>query len=69
MAKSAGETSDAQGFITSISPRITKIGSMGVAFFISTETGTPFWNLLAAITTEADCEVRFDLTREINLSN
>lgn len=48
---------ESRGLITGVSPKIVKVGSMGAAFFISTETGTPFWTLFNVITTASNCMV------------
>lgn len=45
------------GLIAGVSPKIVKIGSMGAAIFISTETGTPFWTLFGVINAPYNCEV------------
>lgn len=47
----------ASGLIAGVSPKIVKIGSMGAAIFISTETGTPFWTLFGVINAPYNCEV------------
>lgn len=47
----------ASGLIAGVSPKIVKIGSMGAAIFISTETGTPFWTLFGVINAPHNCEV------------
>ncbi|KAH8406957.1 hypothetical protein KR222_001293 [Zaprionus bogoriensis] len=52
-SKSAG------GLIAGVSPKIVKIGSMGAAIFISTETGTPFWTLFGVINAPYNCEVKY----------
>lgn len=51
---------ESRGLISGVSPKIVKVGSMGAAFFISTETGTPFWTLFSVITSASNCEVRTD---------
>jgi hypothetical protein len=38
---------------------ITKFGSMAAAWFISNETGTPFWNLFSVINDPYNCQARF----------
>lgn len=48
---------ESRGLISGVSPKIVKVGSMGAAFFISTETGTPFWTLFSVITAASNCEV------------
>ncbi|KAI8115266.1 hypothetical protein FF38_13462 [Lucilia cuprina] len=50
---------ESRGLISGVSPKIVKVGSMGAAFFISTETGTPFWTLFSVITTASNCEVKY----------
>jgi len=47
----------ASSLIAGVSPKIVKIGSMGAAIFISTETGTPFWTLFGVINAPYNCEV------------
>lgn len=37
---------------------VTKFGSMAAAWFISSETGTPFWTLFATINDPYKCQVR-----------
>ncbi|XP_037943469.1 uncharacterized protein LOC119676300 [Teleopsis dalmanni] len=48
-----------RGLISGVSPKIVKIGSMGAAFFISTETGTPFWTLFGVINAPYNCETAY----------
>ncbi|XP_061392407.1 uncharacterized protein LOC133327889 [Musca vetustissima] len=50
---------ESRGLISGVSPKIIKVGSMGAAFFISTETGTPFWTLFSVITSASNCEVKY----------
>jgi len=50
-------TTSAGALIAGVSPKIVKIGSMGAAIFISTETGTPFWTLFGVINAPYNCEV------------
>ncbi|XP_050339951.1 uncharacterized protein LOC126766131 isoform X1 [Bactrocera neohumeralis] len=50
---------NARGLISGVSPKIVKIGSMGAAIFISTETGTPFWTLFGVINAPYNCEVKY----------
>jgi len=60
----------ASGLIAGVSPKIVKIGSMGAAIFISTETGTPFWTLFGVINAPYNCEVsngHNDAQKEIGL--
>lgn len=38
---------------------VTRLGSMAAAWFISSETGTPFWTLFATINDPYKCQVRF----------
>lgn len=38
---------------------ITKFGSMAAAWFVSTETGTPFWTLFGVINEPFNCEAKF----------
>lgn len=45
------------GLATGFKAGITKVGSMGAAWFISGVTGTPFWNLFAIINEPYNCEV------------
>ncbi|XP_075147264.1 uncharacterized protein LOC142221429 [Haematobia irritans] len=52
-------TNESRGLISGVSPKIIKVGSMGAAFFISTETGTPFWTLFSVITSASNCEVKY----------
>ncbi|XP_030370113.1 uncharacterized protein LOC115620823 [Scaptodrosophila lebanonensis] len=47
------------GLISGVSPKIVKIGSMGAAIFISTETGTPFWTLFGVINAPYNCEAKY----------
>ncbi|XP_013114285.1 uncharacterized protein LOC106092077 [Stomoxys calcitrans] len=47
------------GLISNVMPKIVKVGSMGAAFFISTETGTPFWTLFSVVTSASSCEVKY----------
>ncbi|KAH8293533.1 hypothetical protein KR054_001368 [Drosophila jambulina] len=49
----------ASGLIAGVSPKIVKIGSMGAAIFISTETGTPFWTLFGVINAPYNCEAKY----------
>ncbi|ALC47388.1 CG8420 [Drosophila busckii] len=49
----------AGGLMAGVSPKIVKIGSMGAAIFISTETGTPFWTLFGVINAPYNCETKF----------
>ncbi|TDG51396.1 hypothetical protein AWZ03_002191 [Drosophila navojoa] len=49
----------AGGLIAGVSPKIVKIGSMGAAIFISTETGTPFWTLFGVINAPYNCEAKY----------
>lgn len=51
-----GAEQQSRGLI-SVSPKIVKVGSMGAAIFISTETGTPFWTLFGVINAPYNCEV------------
>ncbi|KAM8706591.1 hypothetical protein ACLKA7_010799 [Drosophila subpalustris] len=51
--------SSAGALIAGVSPKIVKIGSMGAAIFISTETGTPFWTLFGVINAPYNCEVKY----------
>ncbi|CAD6992393.1 uncharacterized protein LOC101455068 [Ceratitis capitata] len=50
---------NARGLISGVSPKIVKIGSMGAAIFISTETGTPFWTLFGVINAPYQCEAKY----------
>ncbi|XP_011192308.2 uncharacterized protein LOC105218434 [Zeugodacus cucurbitae] len=50
---------NARGLISGVSPKIVKIGSMGAAIFISTETGTPFWTLFGVINAPYNCEAKY----------
>ncbi|XP_034663410.1 uncharacterized protein LOC117898265 [Drosophila subobscura] len=52
-------TTTASGLIAGVSPKIVKIGSMGAAIFISTETGTPFWTLFGVINAPYNCEAKY----------
>lgn len=55
--------------ISGVSSKILKVGSIGAAFFISTETETPFWTLLNVINAAADCDVSIFLksnTKSLN---
>lgn len=52
-------TTSAGALIAGVSPKIVKIGSMGAAIFISTETGTPFWTLFGVINAPYNCEVKY----------
>ncbi|KAL9894687.1 uncharacterized protein ACN2A1_009195 isoform 1-T1 [Glossina fuscipes fuscipes] len=45
--------------ISGVSSKILKVGSIGAAFFISTETETPFWTLLNVINAAADCDIKY----------
>ncbi|XP_037047225.1 uncharacterized protein LOC119082013 [Bradysia coprophila] len=45
--------------LAGIKPGITKFGSMAAAWFISSETGTPFWTLFGVINEPYNCQVRF----------
>lgn len=56
----------AGGLIAGVSPKIVKIGSMGAAIFISTETGTPFWTLFGVINAPYNCEVSIRLYHNSN---
>lgn len=38
---------------------VTKVGSMAAAWFISSETGTPFWTLFATVNDPYKCQVRW----------
>jgi hypothetical protein len=38
---------------------VFKFGSMAASWFISHETGTPFWTLFAAITDPYQCDVKY----------
>ncbi|XP_055376528.1 ras guanine nucleotide exchange factor L [Condylostylus longicornis] len=38
---------------------ITKVGSMTAAWFVSTETGTPFWNLFGVINEPYNCQAKY----------
>ncbi|EDV49818.1 uncharacterized protein LOC6552415 [Drosophila erecta] len=49
----------ASSLIAGVSPKIVKIGSMGAAIFISTETGTPFWTLFGVINAPYNCEAKY----------
>lgn len=53
------ESRNSKGLISGVSPKIVKIGSMGAAVFISTETGTPFWTLFGVINSPYNCEVKY----------
>lgn len=44
--------------LAGIKPGITKFGSMAAAWFISSETGTPFWTLFSVINEPYNCQVR-----------
>ncbi|XP_062122644.1 uncharacterized protein LOC133836271 [Drosophila sulfurigaster albostrigata] len=57
-SKQASSTS-AGALIAGVSPKIVKIGSMGAAIFISTETGTPFWTLFGVINAPYNCEAKY----------
>lgn len=46
------------GLGTGFKAGITKFGSMAASWFISSETGTPFWTLFAIINEPHNCEVR-----------
>uniref|UniRef100_A0A1A9W5N9 Uncharacterized protein n=1 Tax=Glossina brevipalpis TaxID=37001 RepID=A0A1A9W5N9_9MUSC len=48
-----------KALISGVSSKILKVGSIGAAFFISTETETPFWTLLNVINTAADCDIKY----------
>ncbi|XP_052858960.1 uncharacterized protein LOC128266458 [Drosophila gunungcola] len=52
-------SSSASSLIAGVSPKIVKIGSMGAAIFISTETGTPFWTLFGVINAPYNCEAKY----------
>ncbi|KAH8383818.1 hypothetical protein KR009_010652 [Drosophila setifemur] len=52
-------TTSASSLIAGVSPKIVKIGSMGAAIFISTETGTPFWTLFGVINAPFNCEAKY----------
>lgn len=43
--------------LAGIKPGITKFGSMAAAWFVSTQTGTPFWTLFGIINDPYDCQV------------
>lgn len=44
--------------LAGLKPGITKFGSMAAAWFISSETGTPFWTLFSVINEPYNCQVR-----------
>ncbi|XP_030559615.1 uncharacterized protein LOC115761809 [Drosophila novamexicana] len=58
-SKKQATASSPGGLIAGVSPKIVKIGSMGAAIFISTETGTPFWTLFGVINAPYNCEVKY----------
>ncbi|EDV94392.1 uncharacterized protein LOC6567730 [Drosophila grimshawi] len=58
-SKKISTNSSAAGLIAGVSPKIVKIGSMGAAIFISTETGTPFWTLFGVINAPYNCEEKY----------
>lgn len=45
------------GLATGFKAGITKFGSMAAAWVISSQTGTPFWNLFAIVNDPYNCEV------------
>lgn len=46
------------GLGTGVKAGITKFGSMAASWFISSETGTPFWTLFSVINDPFNCEVK-----------
>lgn len=45
--------------LAGIKPNITRFGSMAAAWFVSSETGTPFWSLFGVIQEPYNCAERF----------
>ncbi|XP_068155994.1 uncharacterized protein [Drosophila tropicalis] len=58
-AKQKSASGSTSALIAGVSPKIVKIGSMGAAIFISTETGTPFWTLFGVINAPYNCEAKY----------
>ncbi|EDW83236.1 uncharacterized protein Dwil_GK22429 [Drosophila willistoni] len=58
-AKQQSASGSTSALIAGVSPKIVKIGSMGAAIFISTETGTPFWTLFGVINAPYNCEAKY----------
>lgn len=53
------------GLATGFKAGITRFGSMAAAWFISSQTGTPFWNLFAIVNDPYNCEVSREQSRSV----